>query len=116
MQDIVSIGGPEVKLRAQVARDAYHKLTSDELPARLKLGPFQMAQMDQDSSRVVAYSQMDPLDLPRSLLDVLTYFDGRPTYQAIADVSAAEGVNLHPDLIRKLTDFGLLVPLDGSTP
>ena len=114
--DIVSIGGPEVKLRAQVARDAYNKLTSNELPALLKLGPFQIIHTDQNSTRVVAYSQMDPLDLPRSLLDVLPYFDGRPTYQAISDVSAAEGVNLHPELIRKLTDFGLLVSLDGSTP
>jgi hypothetical protein len=114
-QDIVSIGGPEVHLRAQVARDAYHKLTSDELPARLKLGAFQIVHMDHDSSRVVSYSQMDPLELSRALLDVLPYFDGRPTSQAIADISAAEGVNLHPQLISKLTDFGLLVPFDGST-
>ena len=115
-QEIVSIGGPEVKLRAQVAKDAYAKLTSDELPPRLRLGAFQVVRMDQDSSRVVSYSQTDPLDLPRSLLDVLNYFDGRPTYQAIADVSAVEGINIHPQLIRKLTDFGLLVPFDGSTP
>jgi hypothetical protein len=115
-QDIVSIGGSELKLRAQVAKDAYHKLTSDELPARLKLGPFQIVKMDQDSSSVVSYSQIDPLELPRALLEVLPYFDGRPTHQAIADVSAAEGLNLHPQLILKLTDFGLLVPFDGSTP
>ncbi len=115
-QDVLAVGGSEVQLFARLACDAYRKLTSDELPARLKVGAFQVVRMDQDSRRVVSYSGMDPLDLPKVLVDVLPYFDGRPTTQAIADVSTAEGVNLDPALVRKLTDFEVLVPCDGSMP
>ncbi len=115
-QDVLAAGGSEVQLFARLARDAYLKLTSDEIPARLKVGTFQIVRMDQDSRRVVSYSGMDPLDLPKVLVDVLPYFDGRPTNQAITDVAASEGVNLHPDLVRKLSDFEVLVPYDGSTP
>lgn len=115
-QEVLSVGGPEVQLLARLACEAHRKLTSDELPARLKVGAFQVVRMDQNSRRVVSYSVMDPLDLPKVLVDVLPYFDGRPTNQAIADVAAAEGVNLYPALVRKLTDFDVLVPCDGSTP
>src|SRR6266446_6004170 len=115
-QDVLAVGGSEVQLFARLACDAYRKLTSDEIPDRLKVGTFQIVRMDQDSRRVVSYSGMDPLDLPKVLVDVLPYFDGRPTNQAIKDVAASESVNLHPDLVRKLSDFEVLVPCDGSTP
>jgi hypothetical protein len=115
-QEVLSVGGPEVQLLARLASDAHRKLTSDELPARLKVGAFQVVSMDQNSRRVVSYSGIDPLDLPKVLVDVLPYFDGRPTSQAIADVAAAEGVDLHPALVRKLTDFEILVPSDAPTP
>jgi hypothetical protein len=41
----------------------------------------------------------------------LGYFDGRPTSDALAAISEAENVRLDPALVRKLTDFGVLIPV-----
>ncbi len=44
-QDVLDVGGSEVQLFARLACDAYRKLTSDELPARLKVGAFQIVRI-----------------------------------------------------------------------
>jgi hypothetical protein len=63
---------------------------------------------------VATYSAFDPLDLPRLLVDVLHYFDGRPTAQALARIRRDTGVNIRPDLVRRLVDFRVLVPAAGE--
>jgi hypothetical protein len=53
---------------------------------------------------------LDPLDAPESVLQLLQYFDGRPTADALALIAAERGVTLDAALVRKLVDFKLLVP------
>jgi hypothetical protein len=80
--DVTAIGGPEMQIFARLAREAYGRLMSREIPERLKVGSVKIVRMDQQSCRVWTYNGSDPLDLPRALMDVLPYFDGRPTDQA----------------------------------
>jgi hypothetical protein len=46
-------------------------------------------------------------------MDLLHYFDGRPTESALAAIAGERGVRLDPALIRKLVDFKLLVAAEG---
>jgi hypothetical protein len=59
---------------------------------------------------VVTYSPYDPLDLPRRLVDVLGYFDGQPTSEVLPRIRRERGLDVQPDLVRRLVDFGVLVP------
>jgi len=54
------------------------------------------------------------LDIPNPVLNVLHYFDGRPTSEVVAEITAKEGISLEPDLVRKLADFRILVPPSDS--
>ena len=64
---------------------------------------------------MVTYSQYDPLELPRLLVDVLPYFDGRPTVEALRRIRAGRRVNVQPGLVRRLVDFGVLVDMGAPT-
>jgi hypothetical protein len=45
---------------------------------------------------------------------MLPYFDGRPTVEALQAIAAKENTILSQDLIRRLVDFGVLIPLEES--
>lgn len=70
----------------------------------------QLVQITHEVARVVTYSEYDPVDIPRQMLDLLPYFDGRPTGEVLSVIESERGVHLDPALVRKLTDFALLVP------
>ncbi|HKO96484.1 MAG TPA: hypothetical protein VJU86_05815 [Pyrinomonadaceae bacterium] len=108
-QDVVAIDSAELRIYAHLLVDAYHQLLSEQLPDRLKVGTHQLIDMDHDSYRVSPYNPYDPISLPIELMTVLGYFDGRPTSEALDAILEFENVRLEPALIRKLTDFGVLV-------
>jgi hypothetical protein len=108
-QDVAAINRGEMLIYSRLLSEAYSRLMSEEVPERLKLGAIQVVGMDQDSYCINSYSKYDPLDVPKQLIDVLGYFDGRPTSEALAAISETEGVTIDPTLVRKLSDFGLLV-------
>lgn len=110
-QEVIDLNRGEIQLWSRLLREAYQNLNSEELPERLKVGALQVLGMDQDSCSVNTYSPYDPINVPRELIEVLGYFDGRPTVEALEAIS--EGANLRVDtsLVRKLTDFGLLIPV-----
>jgi len=108
-RDVLRIGGASVEALARVTADAYHRHGDEGLPPRLVVGAFQSVATGHARVRIVTYSPFDPLELPRLLVDVLPYFDGRPTAEALARIQAQRGINVQPDLVRRLVDFGLLV-------
>lgn len=61
-------------------------------------------------TRICTYSSFDPLELPNVMLESLHNFDGRPTEEAMSAIAAEKGVEMDLSLIRKMVDFGLLVP------
>jgi hypothetical protein len=42
-------------------------------------------------------------------IEVLPYFDGRPTRDALAMIENERGVHLEPALVQKMVDFDVLV-------
>lgn len=114
-KDVLAICGPEVRAHERLTQDSYRCLISDDIPSSLKVGSFQLAHMNQGITRVSTYLSSDPLDVPNTLMEVLHYFDGRPTESAIAAIENECGVRLDRALVRKMVDFMLLVPVADHT-
>jgi hypothetical protein len=108
--DVGAIAGPDVQVFARMATEAYGRLTSGDIPRRLKVGELNIVRMGHESCRVSTYCGSDPLDLPTELIDTLPYFDGRTTDQALRAIEAGKGLRIDRALIRRLVDFRILVP------
>ena len=109
-RDVIKISGPEVRALARLTQQAYRQLTTDETAPALIIGAMQLVQIAHKVARVTTYSEYDPVEIPRQMLDLLPYFDRRPTAEALATIESEEGMRVDPALVRKLTDFALLVP------
>ncbi|MFO0759639.1 MAG: hypothetical protein U0359_24310 [Byssovorax sp.] len=107
--EVLAIGGPEMAILAGVAKRAYARLGSDLVPLRLRVGSFQIASQRDGGVRAVTHSHLDAIDLPSALLTVLPAFDGRPTEEVLHEL-AARGVGFEAGYLRKLCDYGILVP------
>jgi hypothetical protein len=107
--DVRAIAGAEALMHARVLRAAHAEHASEALPARLRVGPIALLGLDADAACVGAYRVYDPLLLPPRLLDLLRYFDGGPTDEALRRMAEAEGTTLDASLVRRLVDFGVLV-------
>ena len=101
---------------ARLTRAAWDRLASDAVPARPRAGKYEVLAADAEHVAVTGYSDLDPLRLPRRLVAVLGYFDGRPTEQVLEAIAAREGLEIEPALIGKLADFRILVPVSESEP
>jgi len=108
--DVVGICGPEVRMQVSLTRESYNRLTSEDIPHALNVGRINLVQMEGGSTRVRTYSEYDPLDIPNIIMELLQYFDGRPTEQAITAIANERGIHVDPALVQKLVDFKVLVP------
>jgi hypothetical protein len=108
--DVEKICGSELQLMAQLTRKAFADLCSFEVPATLRVGSWKkVVPVNADAYRVWTYNQYDPMDLPRSIMDCLYYFDGRPTQDALEAMFREKTFRLDDKELRKLLDFGILV-------
>jgi hypothetical protein len=107
--EVLAIGGPKARANAQLTKQAYGRLASDDIPAALIPGKMQLVQIQHETSRVNTYNEYDPLDVPSVVMAMLHCFDGRPTEEAVASIAARTGIQLDPSLLRKMVDFALLV-------
>ncbi|HEX9818934.1 MAG TPA: hypothetical protein VGD07_04900 [Methylomirabilota bacterium] len=107
--DVTRVGGAEIELAAALVKETCRALRSEALPARLRVGPVQIAPLGPDRLRVTAYRAYDPLVIPRTLGDVLHHFDGRPTRSALAAIAAESGLEVDRAVVRRLVDFEVLV-------
>jgi hypothetical protein len=105
--DVLGIGGAELDLYARLVRDAHARLLSDAVPESPTIALVQITPRG-DRARLATYSGLDPLDVPAIVTEVLPYFDGRPTSEAIDAIREATGATVDPSLVRKLADFGIL--------
>ena len=110
-EEVLAICGPDVQVSAQLVRDAFDALLSREVPARVRTGDFHVHLCTPQSALVVSYNGYDPLCLPCSLLEVLPYFDGRPVGEVLRKIAREKKLRLDRDLILKLVDFSILVPV-----
>jgi hypothetical protein len=110
-QEVLAICGPGVRISARLVRDSCDALQSGELPARLRVGEFGIHSVTGKNVLVVSYNGHDPLRLPVGLMEALPYFDGRPVADALRAIERKKQLRLDPDLVRKLVDFSILVPV-----
>lgn len=114
--DVLSICGPRVGIQAGPARAAYADLLSSALPSALRVGQFTVVAAGASGSRVLGYSPLDPVELPRPLIGALHHFNGRSTKEALDVIAKKEGIRIGRGLLRPLVDFGILVPADPPKP
>ena len=107
-QEVERICGPEVQVSARLVKLASVKLQKTDIPTNLKIGRFEVEDATLDAVRVWSYSRLDPLDLPVPVFIALSYFDGRPTDDALSAVEHDLGTRLDFPLLRTLIDFGIL--------
>jgi hypothetical protein len=108
-REVRAISGAGALVFERLLREASCRLRSDEIPERLVLGSFRVVATPRTRVRVVGYSELDPMELPRVLIDLLPCFDGRPTGQALRRIEQTARIRIEPALVRRLVDAGLLV-------
>ena len=107
-KEVEKICGPEVRMSSRLLKLAYGKLQETHIPTHLQIGRFEVEDASVDAVRVWSYSRLDPLDLPVPVFMALSYFDGRPTDDALSMVEHDLGIRLDDQLLRTLIDFGIL--------
>ena len=112
--EVAAVCGSEVRMQVRLVQESYNRLTSENVPNVLNVGPINLVQMEQGSTRVRTYSDFDPLDIPNTVMELLRYFDGRPTEQALAAIANERGIRVDPALVQKLVDFKVLVQTDDG--
>lgn len=113
-RQVAALGGSRLAVHARLALEAYQAVTSRDLPDHLRARPVQFVPLDAQKCQVTTYSPLDPLRIPLKLAQVLHYFDGRPTSEATEAIEQEHQLQLTPSLIRKLVDYGVLVPAEGA--
>jgi hypothetical protein len=106
--EVEGIVGAELRLWSRLVARAHARLGEGALPTRLAPGPYEVVGSDAEHMRVRAYSPLDPLEVPKDLLDVLHHFDGAPTEEALERIALEEGLELDPGVLRQLCDFAIL--------
>jgi hypothetical protein len=106
--EVLAIGGTGIAMHARLVGEAYRRLLSEEVPARLRGRRLRIVYASPESAHVIGYSPLDPLKVPRTLVDALHCFDGRPTDESTDAVARDHRLRLGPRVLRKLVDFGLL--------
>lgn len=108
-QKVATLCGAEVQIRAQIVKAAHRKLIAKDVPTRLQTGSYQVVSTSENYVRVVTYSPYDPLDIPKQVIDVLPYFDGRPLAEALDIVTRQKSRPFNSKVLQTLLDFGVLI-------
>ncbi len=110
--DVLRAGGASVEALARVVAHAHHHVASTTIPERLTVGQLQtIARRTRPRPRHHLQS-LRPARATALLVEVLSYFDGRPTREVLTRIRAEQNINVQPSLVRRLVDFGVLVAAD----
>jgi Fe-S-cluster containining protein len=108
--EVLANCGPVTTAWAKVVLEAHRKLLDRQIPSKLRVGEFLLRSVDEQTVQVGTYSATDSLELPRELINALSYFDGlRTTDAALQQVSTEQSLELSEDLVRLMVDFQVLV-------
>jgi hypothetical protein len=108
--DVLAISGPEANAYSRLTKQAYSRLISDEIPPRLKVGAFTLLQIVNGKNRIQTLNSYDPIDVSNIVMELLQYFDGRPTGEVLEAIAREKELKLNRSLVQKLVDYGLLAP------
>jgi hypothetical protein len=105
---VLGLGGAEAQVAEALVQEAFRRLTSTELPERLRAGSTRLTPEPDGGAFVISYSGYDPLRLSPAVLGILPFFDGRPTTAVVEAIQEKRGVQVTLPLVRRLVDFGVL--------
>jgi hypothetical protein len=105
---VLGLGGVEAETAVLLLRRSYARLTSTDLPSRLRLAQLNLDHEPDGGAVVATYSDLDPLRLPAEVMGILPLFDGRPTRTVLQAVRRNHPIAIHRSLLRQLVDFGVL--------
>jgi hypothetical protein len=109
--DVLQICGPDVRIRLAAVKVAHRRLLDRRFPNVLRLGRHEIVRRAPDGSTLLrTYSDFDPLIVPQPLLDVLPFFDGRPTADVCQTIADERGFVVTSTQLRGLIDFRILLP------
>lgn len=112
--EILVCGGPQVRLHAGRVGAAQARLYTTAMPpGPLHLRSLHVTAISRSTVRITTYSGDDPLIVPRALFDVLPRFDGSPAADALRVIEEEDGLQVEPDVVRRLLDFDVLAAPDG---
>ena len=104
------ICGAEIQVFSRVVYHAYAAMQRLKLPERLRIGNWKKAiVVENDMVRIWAYNYYDPMDLPKTIAEALPVFQDRTLADAQATLQK-KGIAIEEPLLRKLIDFGVLIP------
>ncbi len=105
---VMEICGPTTRVYLEVARAAWKRLVSKDLPATLSCGSYELLGVHEDGVSAMTYSSTDPIGIPAAVQSVLHLFDGSPTGEILQRIVDERGLKLEDDLIGQLVDWGVL--------
>jgi len=111
--ELLALAGPETHVHLSLVREAHRELLSGELPEALRVNAMRLVAVDGTNGQFWTYSNLDGLEMPTRLLDVIHHFDGRPTREAMRAIADDSGVDLGERVVRQLADFEVLVPVEA---
>jgi hypothetical protein len=106
--DVIAACDPSVRVLARSLQDWHARLLSTEIPEALRAEPYHVLGSDAGKVQLRGYSSLDTVEIPAKLLEVLPYFDGRPTREALAVIQTERKLRIHDGLLRRLVDYGFL--------
>jgi hypothetical protein len=82
------------------------------MPELLKINyQFRYEEIAEGLSRVWGYSKYNPIDVPTNIVQVLVYFDGRPTSEVLNQIKDETAITIDNDVLQKLSDYDILLPV-----
>lgn len=105
--EVREVCGPEVEALEGLVVERRAALDAP-LPARIRVGSFQLLGVAETQLTAITYSSTDPVVIPRALVDHLHLVDGRPTAVVLADL-AERGAVLTDEQVAELVDWGVFL-------
>ncbi|MBI2377690.1 MAG: hypothetical protein HYV07_27055 [Deltaproteobacteria bacterium] len=113
--DLRRIAGDELSAEMKKVEAALAAIRGDAVPpdglCGAELDLIQLRRRPEGEWALLSpYRSYDPFEVPKELLEALGEFDGRPTEAVLDELVAQRGLSIDPVLLRRLLDFGFLLP------
>jgi hypothetical protein len=113
-EEVVQICGVQVNLLSGEVNVRYESLMSSEAPGRVRAGAVKIQRAGAERVTLQGDPPDEDFEVPAVLVQLLPYFDGRPTAEILEEIKANHGIDIDLGLIRRLCDFGALKAVEES--
>jgi Fe-S-cluster containining protein len=110
--DVLKIGGNHLESSVSEFKNQFRAVQLKVMPELLKINyQFRYEEIAEGLSRVWGYSKYNPIDVPTNIVQVLVYFDGRPTSEVLNQIKDETAITIDNDVLQKLSDYDILLPV-----